>query len=370
MLIRTALNPCVNPHLRTLTSLAQEGGRGLVLKSLSTDVYENLALEDWIHDHVDLQSRTLLLLWKNTPAVVIGRHQNPWQECNLRLMRDRGVALARRRSGGGTVYHDLGNINMTFFTSRKKYDRVRNLRVVTSALQQLRPGLDVRATERFDILLNGGYKISGTAAKLGRVSAYHHCTLLCGSDRSLLSAVLRSSCQGIQSNATPSVPSPVKNLQDEDPSLDCRAVMDAVAAEYSAQYGLDHRVSDIDPTDEISLPGIRRMAQDLKTWEWVYGKTPKFSVRSGFEVRDGSSSSSAALRMGVRNGLIESCRVELPADWLPAALCDELAAQLIGGRFCPGETAVLTAAVLRTCPQGSEIRNKWNILCDSVAAVM
>lgn len=134
---------------------------GLVLHSQSTDVYQNLALEDWIDANVDLQQRSILLLWRNQPAVVIGRHQNPWTECNLPAMTRAGIHLARRRSGGGTVFHDLGNLNMTFFTSKKAYDRQRNLKVITEALRRLRPELDVQATDRFDILLNGHFKISG-----------------------------------------------------------------------------------------------------------------------------------------------------------------------------------------------------------------
>ena len=94
--------------------------RGLILQSVSNDVYQNLAVEDWIHDHVNLEGKPVLFFWRNSPSVVIGRHQNPWQECNLNLMREKGVKLARRRSGGGTVYHDMGNINLTFFTTKKK----------------------------------------------------------------------------------------------------------------------------------------------------------------------------------------------------------------------------------------------------------
>lgn len=149
------------------------GQAGLVLLSRSTDVYQNLALEDWVDAHVDLQRRGVLLLCRNRAAVVIGRHQNPWTECDLRAMRRAGILLARRRSGGGTVFHDLGNLNLTFFTSKAAYDRRRNLKVVTDALRRLRPELDVHATDRFDILLNGRLKISGSV----RVSVRLHVVL-------------------------------------------------------------------------------------------------------------------------------------------------------------------------------------------------
>nr|ACI68317.1 Lipoyltransferase 1, mitochondrial precursor [Salmo salar] len=167
------------------------------------------------------------------------------------------------RSGDGTVFHDLGNVNLTFFTSKKNYDPHRNLQVLTSALKGLRPDMDVRATGRFDILLNGHHKISGTAAKLGRTAAYHHCTLLCSADRALLSAVLKPTCQGIKSNPTQSVPSPVKNLLDEDPTLDCDSIMDSVASQYNTEFGFSSPVTLVDPSNELSLPGIQIMAREL-----------------------------------------------------------------------------------------------------------
>ncbi|KAI5618414.1 lipoyltransferase 1, mitochondrial [Silurus asotus] len=352
-------------HVSTLHSCF-DGKAGLVLKSSSTDIFQNLAFEDWIYDRVDLQSRNLLFLWRNSPAVVIGRHQNPWQECHVELLRRTGIPVARRRSGGGTVYHDLGNINMTFFTSKKKYDRQRNLGVVTGALKALRPNLDVCATERFDIVLNGCYKISGTAARLGRTSAYHHCTLLCSADRSVLSAVLQSSCTGIKSNATPSVPSPVANLSDHDPSLNPDSLMDAIASRYNHEFDLDTPVLTVSPGSEVLMPGIHKMTSDLQNWDWVYGKTPKFSVHTSLTVE----STNIGLEMDIKNGVVETCLLDIPHEWLPADFVKELCASLTGIRFCPNEFVVAVAAFLRTNSSCSQHVQKTLRLCENIVLVM
>ncbi|XP_007253176.3 lipoyltransferase 1, mitochondrial [Astyanax mexicanus] len=339
---------------------------GVILKSPSTDIFQNLALEDWIHQHIDVQTRRVLLLWRNDSAVVIGRHQNPWQECNLPMMRKLGIPLARRRSGGGTVYHDLGNINLTFFTSKKNYDRRRNLGVVTGALKDLRPDLDVVATDRFDIVLNGDYKISGTAAKLGRTAAYHHCTLLCSSNRPLLSLVLQSNCKGIKSNATPSVPSPVKNLMDEDPSLEATDIMEAIASRYNAEFGFDGPIITVDPSVEDLMPGIHDMAAELKTWEWVYGRTPKFSICTSFTVEGAN----VALDMDIKNGVVEKCAMDVPQQWLLPEVGQQLCSALTSVRFCPSEAAAVVAALMRTSSQDPDLARKTRRLYESVVAVI
>ncbi|NP_001087342.1 lipoyltransferase 1 L homeolog [Xenopus laevis] len=312
---------------------------GVILQSTSNNVYENLAIEDWIHDQMNLENKNVLFIWRNAPAVVIGRHQNPWRECNLPLMRERGICLARRRSGGGTVYHDLGNINLTFFTSRKRYDRMKNLELVIRALKALQHQVDVQATSRFDLLLDKKFKISGTAAKLGRTVAYHHCTLLCSANSSLLPIVLQSPYHGIESNATPSVPSLVKNLSDADSSLNCESIMDVVASEYSAHYNNKPHVHLIDPKDESLFPGISQKKRDLCTWDWIYGKTPKFSLKTTFQILYRNSIVDIKLSMQIKNGYIEECSLEFPNYWLSKDLSNDLQSALVGCKFCPTETA-------------------------------
>ncbi|XP_004594274.2 lipoyltransferase 1, mitochondrial [Ochotona princeps] len=357
-------------HKVPAASLKTTVRSGLILQSISNDVYQNLAVEDWIHDHVSLEDKPVLFFWRNSPSVVIGRHQNPWQECNLNLMREEGIKLARRRSGGGAVYHDLGNINLTFFTTRNKYDRMKNLKLVVRALNTVQPQLDVQATKRFDLLLDGQFKISGTASKIGRTTAYHHCTLLCCTDGTTLSSVLKSPSPGIQTNATTSTPAVVKNLLEKDPTLTCEAVTKAVAAEYAACHQLDDHITLINPADETLFPGINSRAQELQTWDWLYGKTPKFSINTSFNVLCGHSCLEIKVFIDVKNGRIEICSIEAPDHWLPLEICDKFNSSFIGSKFCPNEATMLTDILLRTYPEDQKLHSKWNILCDKIKGIM
>jgi len=129
-----------------------------VFISQSNDVFTNLALEDWLYRNHDFDHKHLLLLWRNTPCVVIGRHQNPWTEANVPYLRAANVDLARRNSGGGTVFHDMGNINCTFFTRKSDYRRRHNLDIICSAIRRA-TALDVSVNSREDIVLDSKHKV-------------------------------------------------------------------------------------------------------------------------------------------------------------------------------------------------------------------
>jgi lipoyltransferase 1 len=125
-----------------------------VFISQSNDIFTNLALEDWIYKNYDFTNHHILMLWINDPCVVIGRHQNPFSETNVSQLEAAGIELARRNSGGGTVYHDRNNLNCTFFTPRERYDRKYNLGLMTRAIYR-EYGIDTEISDRDDILLQG-----------------------------------------------------------------------------------------------------------------------------------------------------------------------------------------------------------------------
>lgn len=125
-----------------------------VFISQSNDIFTNLALEDWIYKNYNFEHHHVLMLWINDPCVVIGRHQNPFVEANVSQLINNGIILARRNSGGGTVFHDRGNLNCTFFTPRERYNRNYNLSLVTRALFR-EWSIKADISSRDDILLRG-----------------------------------------------------------------------------------------------------------------------------------------------------------------------------------------------------------------------
>lgn len=158
----------------------------LALVSTSNNIHYNLALENYLAENVDLNNRSILLIWKSDKSVVYGRHQNPWIECNLKQSERDSVRLARRYTGGGCVYHDLGNLNISFIVNRLKYDRKFNLNVIKETLDKLKihENFSIELSPRHDIFIKDktepedakGYKISGTASRLAKklfVSSLH-----------------------------------------------------------------------------------------------------------------------------------------------------------------------------------------------------
>lgn len=150
----------------------------------STDIYFNLAVEEYL---LKERQEDYFMLWQSEPTVVVGKYQSVRAEADEELLRRRQIRLARRFSGGGAVYHDRGNLNLTFVETAEKPDFVRFLRAVTDFLQGL--GIAAETDSRNGIYVDGR-KISGSAQCIYKNRVMYHCTLLFDTDLAMLDAAL------------------------------------------------------------------------------------------------------------------------------------------------------------------------------------
>jgi lipoate-protein ligase A len=285
--------------------------------------WENLAWEEHLLA-TRAPDEALLLFTTNRPAVVIGKHQNPWVECDLERLAADGVALARRCSGGGAVYHDLGNLNYSVLLPRERHDREAIMRAVVAALVQLR--LPAELGPRHTVVV-AGRKVSGTAFCLKRLHALHHGTLLLHADLARLHRYLRQRPSAIVTRATASVPAPVTNLTEYRADLTADLVAEALCASLAAL--LDCAVPTLAPLPPAP-PAWADLVARHRSPAWQYDETPPFAWP--WPLADGQ-----AIELHVRAGRVAELAGPAP-DWLCAAWTG-----------CPFRAPDLAAA-LTCCP--------------------
>ncbi len=204
-----------------------------IVTSQSFDPYLNLAIEKSLLTNAKIDTN-YLYLWHNADTVVIGANQNPFVECDLAKMRQDGVKLARRTTGGGAVFHDSNNLNFSFVSSRENFDKSKNFAVICGALKKL--GIYSEPTGRNDIFADGK-KISGNAFYLGREVCLHHGTLLIACDIGKMSKYLIGGKSKVSSKGVASVKSRVCNLVDLNPMVTTSDVIEALRASFHDVVG-------------------------------------------------------------------------------------------------------------------------------------
>jgi lipoate-protein ligase A len=238
--------------------------------SPSFDPWHNLALEESLLNGIT-NNQVVLYLWQNDNTVVVGRNQNAWKECRWRELESSGGKLARRLSGGGAVFHDLGNINFSFVVHRDLYDLDKQLSVIFQALKSL--GIDAEFSGRNDLTVSGR-KFSGNAFHFSGQSALHHGTILVSSDTDKIQHFLQVSEEKLASKGITSIRARIVNLIEMNSKITVENVSQNLQRSFVEIYG--------DPSRKLQFQDL---AEDIEqwyrkhaSWQWRYGDSPEFNI--------------------------------------------------------------------------------------------
>ena len=243
------------------------------IRSDSTDPAANLALEQYVFDSLD-RSHAYFMLWQNDNAIIVGKHQNTVGEINPAYVEEHGIRVVRRLSGGGAVYHDLGNLNFTFIVDSTEggIDFSSFCRPVVAALKSL--GVNAEISGRNDMTIDGK-KFSGNAqySKHGRVM--HHGTLMYDSDLSVLAGALNVPKDKIESKGIKSVKSRVTNIR---PHMRNNLALEDFWEALRQYIFLENQCETYTLTeaDEAAVEKLR--SERYSRWEWNFGASPAYSL--------------------------------------------------------------------------------------------
>lgn len=294
------------------------------LETGSTDPAYNLAFEEAVLHHCP--EGDYLLLWQNCPTVVIGQNQIPEAEIHQDFVCRNGIRVIRRATGGGAVYHDLGNLNYSFITDWHCEEDAAISRFTAPIVKALRDlGLDAEATGRNDILVSG-QKVSGTAQRFFRHRILHHGTLLFDSDLAMAAEALRSDPEKFRAKNTPSVRSRIGNIREH--------LTEDMALPAFWQYLKNTLAGNgLHPATlpEATLAEAQRLKEEkYDSWEWNFGRTPQYQYTNKARFPGGT----LEVRLDIAQGRIQN--IAFLGDFLSACSLHPVEAALKG---CPCQRA-------------------------------
>ncbi len=238
-----------------------------VYESGGVDPYRNLAIEEYLLTTLP-ENAAMLYLWQNEKTVVIGRNQAAQRECDVAALAADGGRLARRLSGGGAVYHDLGNLNFTFLLHHEDYDVRRQCGVLQSAVRAF--GVDAELSGRNDLTVQGR-KFSGNAYCRRGDRQYHHGTLMIDVDLSPLQKYLLVSDDKLKSKGVASVRSRVVNLRELSSGITVPRMKDALKAAFQLEYG-----APCEAIAAIDESAIAALCEKYASDDWLYGREERY----------------------------------------------------------------------------------------------
>ena len=246
----------------------------IYIESRNTDPHHNLALEQFVFD--TFKEANIFMLWQNDNSIIIGKHQNTLEEINAVFVKEKDITIARRLSGGGAVYHDLGNLNFTFITAtdnKKGIDFSVFCKPIQEALRSL--GIPVEIAGRNDMTVDGK-KFSGNAQYIKDGRIMHHGTILYDSNLEILSQALKPGNDKIESKGIKSVQSRVTNIR---PYMKT----DMSVTDFWAALK-NYMISALSMQEFALAPEQKTSVEELKKkvysrWSWNYGNSPPYTLR-------------------------------------------------------------------------------------------
>ena len=311
-----------------------------VIRTDCTDPYVNLAAEEYLTMNAEDGVMTLFL-WQNAHTVVIGKNQNPWRECNVEAIKRDGIYLARRMSGGGAVYHDLGNLNFTFIAKDGRLDIARQTDVRSLACRLL--GINAVKTGRNDLTVTGR-KFSGHAYFSSGGFNYHHGTIMMDVKGDDLSKYLNVSAAKLKSKGVESVRSRVTNLREHvsgalgeaDTKELILAMQDAMVRAASREYGCEAETEDL---PEIPQTLLDKYASE----EWRLGTRIPFTK----EIEHRFEWGGVEIQLEMKGEYIRNCRIY--SDALETEVFDTIEDLIKDCRYDAGDIQGLSARL----PEGT-----------------
>ena len=283
-----------------------------------TNPYWNIAVENYLLS-LPASGTVTLYLWKNRRTVVIGQNQNPFSECNVEALEADGGYLMRRRTGGGAVYHDDGNINFSFVAPKALYDQGRQFGVIQRAVAGF--GIVAELSGRNDILTEGR-KFSGNAFSKGKYQDLHHGTILIRSNMEDLQRYLRPKPAKLQKHGVSSVQSRVVNLSELNAAITSESIVPHLKAAFEEVYG--SKAVELPFGDIVSRPEVRALYEEFASPEWKYGRWRTFTAQRTAQFDWGG----VELELTVEDDVITD--VQLASDALDLAALDEARRLLVG----------------------------------------
>lgn len=278
-----------------------------VIYSFERNIEENLALEEYLMTLVN-ESEGILFMWSNKPCVVIGRNQNPWRECDIDYVKSSNITLARRKSGGGAVYQDQGNINMSIICCESEWNEEKQNSLWILLLKKL--GIDAEVSGRNDICVQG-MKCSGMAYSISRGKCLQHGTLMVDVDIKEMESCLTVSNTKLEAKGISSVRSRVTNIRKLSrlfEGLNCKDCIDQIreaSFKTAKEIYKPERIFNLDTEYLLSCPEVEKRIHKYKSWEWNYGHRMQFTYQRELCTKDAE----IQLSFNVRDGIVTECRI-------------------------------------------------------------